>query len=382
MKQASVLVITLTLLTTIACRREPKLHLYEGADVNFDLPIIDLDLEVYWDYEMSFDISYDWKAEWFYGWDEIDKQMFGEIGYTQPSVFNLRRYFTGEQAFGPHLNVLANQIVGTTFQGKYDWGFWDILVWNEIVTMDGVQSLIFDEESSLDSVIAYTNQTMHSSRYEAPRYTHSFNEPEALFAAYDQGIEIDRELKDFYFDEVRNVYVKKLNMVLEPITYIYLTQVILHHNNNIITSVDGSANFSGMARSINVNTGVAGSDPITIYYNVRMKKGCDMNNEQVDIIGGRLMSFGMCNHNGNLIKDTSEVKDRFRHYMDVTMQFNNGNDSTFVFDITNQVRRRYKGGVITVELDLDTIPIPGRSGGSGFEAVVVEPDSVTHEFNL
>jgi hypothetical protein len=54
-----------------------------------------------------------------------------------------------------------------------------------------------------------------------------------------------------------------------------------------------------------------------------------------------------------------------------------------VFDVTDQVRRRYRGGVITVELNLDTVPIPSRSGGSGFDAVVKDfEDGGTHEFEM
>ena len=69
--------------------------------------------------------------------------------------------------------------------------------------------------------------------------------------------------------------------------------------------------------------------------------------------------------------------------MDFTMQFNNGIDSTFVFDVTEQVKKRYKGGVLTVELDVDTIKIPTRSGGSGFDAVVKDfEDGGTHEFEM
>jgi hypothetical protein len=69
--------------------------------------------------------------------------------------------------------------------------------------------------------------------------------------------------------------------------------------------------------------------------------------------------------------------------MDVTMQFNNGMDSTFVFDVTRQVQRRWKGGVITVELDVDTVSIPSRKGGSGFDAVVKDvEDGGTWEFPM
>ena len=171
-------------------------------------------------------------------------------------------------------------------------------------------------------------------------------------------------------------------MVLEPITYIYLTQVILHHNRGKITGVDGSGKLSGMARSTVVNTGIAGEDLITVYFNTRFKKNCDMNGESVDIAGGRLLTFGMCGMNANRIQHIEDVKDEAKHYLDVNMHFNNGNDSTFVFDVTDQVRQHWKGGVITVELDLDTISVPSRTGGSAFDAVVKDFEEETHEFGL
>ena len=375
--------LVLGLLALTACRREPDLHLYEEVNVTFDLPVVDLELEVYWNYEIGFDATYDWRAEWYYGWDETDRQIFGEIGYTEPTAFNLRRYYTGSVPYAPHTSVLSDRIEGTTFQGRYNWGFWDILVWNDIMTLDGVQSLNFDETTSLDYVTAYTNQSMQSSRYQAPRYTRSFYEPEALFTAYDQAIEINSNLEGFEYDEARGVWVKKLPMVLLPITYIYLTQVILHNNRGRISSIDGSSNLSGMARSVTLNTGQAGPDAITVYYKSRLKKDCDKQGELVDIVGGRLMTFGLCNTIANNVRRAEELDDQPRHYMDVTMQFNNGMDSTFVFDVTDQVRRRYKGGVITVELDMDTIPVPRRSGGSGFDAVVKDfEDGGTWEFPM
>ena len=366
----------------VCCIREPELHLFDGGEVDIDLPMVQLDIDAFWDYELTYGISYDWKVEWFYGWDAVDYSIFGEIGYTEPNTFHLRRYFTGSVPLGNHTSVVANTITGNSFHGYYSWGFWDLLVWNDVNTIDGVQSLNFDEQTSLDYVLAYTNQTMVSSRYEAPKYTRAFYEPEALFSAYARGIEINRDFRGFEYDSVRNMYVKKVDMVLEPITYIYLTQVILHHNRGKITGVDGSGMLSGMARSTVVNTGIAGEDLITVHYNTRFKKNCDMNGESVDIAGGRLLTFGICNQNGNRIKHIDDVKDETRHYLDVNMQFNNGMDSTFVFDVTDQVRKRWKGGVITVELDMDTIGVPSRSGGSAFDAVVKEFEEETHEFPL
>jgi hypothetical protein len=383
-----------------SCYRQPDLHLYDSAETDFDIPIVDLDLEVLWDYEIGYNITYDWKAEWSYGWDAIDTEIFGNIGYTEPTVFNMRRYYTKDEPNGPHTQVQKHTLYEPHFQGNFEWGYWDLLIWNEVHTLDGVQSIHFDETSSMDSVTAYTNPSMYASRYNAPKFTNSFYSPEALFAAYDKAIEINKNLEGFVYDKERDIYIKKMNLTMEPLTYIYLTQIILHNNKGRITSADGNSNLSGMARSTTLNTGMAGEDAITIYFNTRMKKdlplipynpetaanpgaNAPVSAERVDIVGGRLLTFGICNQAVNRVSRAEDLKDTHSHYLDVTMQFNNGMDSTFVFNVTDQVRKLYKGGVITVELDVDTVPIPRRSGGSGFNAVVKDvEDGGTWEFEM
>ena len=366
----------------VCCIREPELHLFDVEDIDITLPVVNIELDAYWDYENAYGLQYNWREEWSYGWDEEDERLFGPIGYSEPSTYLLRRYFTGTTPRVPHHSVLANTIRGKSFRSSYNIGFWDILVWNDIITPDNVQSLNFDEQSSLDYVTAFTNQTMIPTRYNAPKYTHSFYQPEELFSAYDQGLEISADLEGFVYDPVNNIYVKKLDMVLEPITYIYLTQVILHNNHNKVTGTDGQGNLSGFGRTTVINSGITGSDNVTVYYNNRFKRDCRRDSGLVDIIGGRLLTFGIVGQNANRIKRREDVTDTIRHYLDVTMLFNNGSDSTFVFDVTDQVRRRWKGGVITVELDMDTVRVPTRRGGSAFDAVVKDFEEVTHEFDM
>ena len=348
---------------------EPPLHLPDQQ------PIVETELEV------VIDVDVDLDSGWYYGWDDKDKEIFGEREFSTPSSFQIRRYYTGQEPYASHTSVLSDEISGYIYKSTYQWGYWDLLAWNNITTLDGVQSLRFDEETSLDYVTASTGQTMNSTRYQT-RYTRSFYQPEMLYAAYQKALEISSDLKGFTYDEDRGVYVKKLNMQLQPVTYVYLTQVIIHHNYGRISGVDGNGNLSGMARSVNMNTGVAGSDAITVHYYVRFKTGCDKLGENVDIAGGRLLTFGMCDINGCRTK-ADEVSDKVHHYMDVNFQFSKGNDSTLVFDVTDQVRKKPRGGIITIELNADTIPIPGRKGGSGFDAVVKDfEDGGTHEFDI
>lgn len=385
-----VVVLALALSALVGCERKPDLHLHYDAQIDIELKFSLLQLDSFWNYVDENGVRYKWQDEWFYGWDDNDVQIFGPQGYTQPDVFNLRRYYTGSVGSGAHLNVISDMVRGMTYSGLYSWGFWDVLAWNNITTSDGVQSLVIDEGDGLSDVLASTGQTMRSARYQAPVYTRSFYQPEELFSSYLQGIEVSRNLDGFVYDEDRGVWVKTINMELEPRAYIYLTQVILRHNRGKVAGVDGMANLSGMSRGVNLNTGVTGNDAVTVSYNVRFKTNRTRLGESVDIAGGRVLTFGMCGVNGTRAglstsgsKMTTSVNDGLKHYMEVKMLFNNGYDSTFVFDVTDQVRRRYKGGVLTVVLDMDTISAPTRPGGSGFDAIVKDyEDGGTHSFDM
>ncbi len=379
------MLLLLALLALSSCYREPPLHLYDIDNPALALPIVELSLDTYWNYDGNLGINYDWRAEWYYGWDDEDRRIFGELEYEEPTKFFLRRYYTGNEKEGTRIERRNAYISGRTFRASYDWGFWDILAWNDVKTIDGVQSLNFDEKSSYDEdILAYTNTTMYSSRYYAPRYQNSFYEPEQLFSACEKGVEINKNLDGFEYDEENDIWIRKLNMYLEPLTYIYLPQIILHNNRGRINGVQGIANLSGMARFTSLNSGIAGTDAIAVNFNVRLKNDKDFKaGEKVDIAGGRIMTFGICGLNANRVSHVDNKLDSERHYLDLNMTFNNGMDSTFVFDVTDQVRKRYKGGVITIELDMDTVPIPRRKGGSGFNAVVKDyEDGGTWEFPM
>ena len=378
-----------SLLSVGSCERRPELYLRKVIPTRFTITNLALKLDTYWDYSFVYGVTYDWRGEWYYGWDDRDSLIWGPMGYTDPDVFNLRRYYTAMVPYDHHSRVQSHIVSGHEFTGDFEFGFWDILVWNDIKTPDDVQSLVLDETSTLDSVTAFTNQSMRSSRYSAPKYTHAFHQPEELFSAYEQAIEINEDLEGFEWDEERHLWVKILNMELLPVTYIYLTQVILHNNKNKIIAVEGNADLSGVARSANVNSGRAGDDAVTVYYNTRFKQDCDMNGEAVDIVGGRLLTFGIPGFNPREFRTQADepklrrqLRDKVQNQLALKMQFNNGVDSTFVFDVTDQVQRRFRGGVITVELDMDTIPVPNIRGGSGFDAVVEDYKEELHEFDM
>lgn len=374
-----------------SCTIQPPLHLPdEGMDVESYLPLIDLDLDILWKYDMVidsvtgeiYDTTYNWRDEFYYGWDSQDDALFGTWHISDPNVFNIRRYYTNTNPLGPHTAPNEHQIVGNRLSARYKFGFYDLLAWNEVHTLDGVQSIHFDESSTYEYVTAYTNKTMNRVHY-SPRHQFSYYQPEFLFGGYYEDLEITNRPEDYdYFDEERKAYVKNVKMTLYPRTYIYISQIILHHNRGRIANIDGTANLQGMAQRTNINTGMTDGEEISVNYNQRLKRDCIKNGEKVDIIGGRLFTFGLCNLNPSRATRASATDNKTRNYIDINMIFNNGIDSTFVFDVTDQVHRRYKGGIITIELDVDTIRIPSRKGGSGFDAIVEDFDTIQYEFDM
>lgn len=377
---ASIILIS-SVFTISSCERVPLLHLHRGLHLLIPLPIVKLTIDVFWDY---YD-DYDWRDEWTYGWDEKDKELFGEMDYTSPEAFNLRRYYLGDDPNAKHTTKDEFHVSGHEFVTEYNFGYHDLLAWNDIITPDGVQSINFDEESTLDSIFVFTNQSLSPSPYHFPTYSRAFYQPEELFAAEEPNIYISSNPDDYDdYDPATNTYIKYLHMTLLPVSYIYLTQVRLHHNRGRIDGVDGNAHLSGMARGAYLNSGRSNNDAVSVHYNVRFKRDCIINHtgEHVDVAGGRCLTFGITGQSNARIKSVKDVKDKYRHFMDVNFSFSNGNDSTFVFDVTDQVRRRYKGGVITIDLDVDSVRIPSRKGGSGFDAVVEEFEEELHEFEV
>ena len=365
------------------CEREPELHLHRDNHIVIDLPIVDLQLDVYWNYY----IDIDWMALWYYGWEDFDAKdsaLFLPIGYTMPEVFNIRRYYLGKDPKAPHTTVLKNQVTGNSFTASYEYYYYDFLVWNEVLTLDGAQFLTIDEQTTLEYVTASTSETSSAALSRSTKYPRAFNQPENLFSAYKEEIYISDKPEDYdYYDPVKRVYHKYVDMKLVPDTYIYFIQLILRNNRGRIDDVLGSADLSGMARSCNLNTGIAGDDDITVHYNCKFRKNRNRKGEMVDVIGGKCITFGICNINANTIKDRSEVTDDRPHYLGIPVLFSNGMDSTLVFPVSDQIRDHYKGGIITVELNMDTVPIPTRPGGSAFNAVVADwEDGGTHVFDM
>ncbi len=336
---------------------QPPLHL-PGEDVMAYKPEIQVDLNVIWNTDTT------WKKKWYYGWDDTDRQLSGEQGYVMPTNYEVRRYYLGTQKETAHTKEGkdAFTVFENSFRRTFQFGYYDLLVWSNIDSSDGTQVLLVDE-SDIDSVGATTTVTRGIVRSKAESSVVAlYNRPEVFYSTYEPGFYISRNTADYdYYDEKENVWVKRMQATLRPMVYIYLVQVILRNNDGRVTGVTGDAALSAMASGTCVNTGHTDNKPCMVYFPVRMKNGISLNGETVDIVGGKLTTFGLCDMAG-WQQDSSPLYAGSRTDLDnrlyVTLRFSNGTEQTYDVVVTDQCRTQCYGGVITIDIDCGKLTPP------------------------
>lgn len=352
---------------------EPPLHL-PGEDVMAKLPEVEVDLDVIWGTDTT------WKQRWYYGWDDNDRKISGDLSYVMPSNYEVRRYWLGEQPKTSHTKdgMDGFTVFENSFRRTFQYGYYDLLVWSNIDSEDGTQVLLVDE-NDIDSVKASTTVSRGMIRSKSDESVVGlYNRPEIFYSAYEQNLYISRNTADYdYYDEQQNVWVKQLKTTLRPLVYIYLVQVILRNNDGRVKGITGDAALSAMASTTNVNTGHTGNKPCMVYFPMRMKNGIDVNGSTVDIVGGKLTTFGLCDMAGWQTKASplyagsrTDVDNRLY----LTLQFSNGTEKTYDYIVTDQCRQQCHGGVITIDIDCSqlTPPTPEDQGDGNIFVPTVE----------
>ena len=378
----------LLMLCIVSCI-EPPLHL-PGQNLEMMIPQVETEMEVVWD------IDVDFSTDWYYGWDVKDDSLWGNIGYTRPTGYEVHRYYKGDKPRRKHLSDDAFSIRSNRFRRYFQFGYYDMLFYSEIDSKDGTQVVVMHE--TLDSVTATTTGTRGLSKgiLNMTRAGTSqddgaiglLNQPEIFYGAYPEDIYISYNLDDYDYDPVENIYIKHLETKLRPLVYIYLVQLILYNNDDgKIKGINGNSALSSMASSTNVNTGHTGNSPAVIYFNTRMKKDLTVKGRKSDVIGGKLTTFGLCDNEPCVRSKAQYAGSRttLKNYLYFDLIWNNGGVKTYQFDVTDQCHAQAHGGILTVWIDCSelTPPDPGPSSkGSLFIPTVEDYDEVVWEIEI
>lgn len=359
---------------------EPPLKL-PAEELMLELPIVVTDIEVVWNLDV------DWEHDWYYGWDDFDRELWGEIEYPNPTNYEVRRYPLGDTPRTPHTTVDAFTIYGNRFRRAYEFGYYDLLVWSNIDSKDHTQ-VVKVIEDDLDETVGTTTVTRSMKFNRADEHFNAlYNQPEVYYSAYPRDIFISRDVNDYdYFNEQEGVWVKHVNCTLEPLVFIYLVQVIIHNNDSgRIKSTNGDCAISAMASSTSVNTGHTYNDPCMVYFNTRMKRNINVRGSRTDIIGGKFTTYGLCDMEGysaaNRAPQYNGSRTDLPNYLVIEFEMKHGSTQSMRYEITDQMRRQCHGGIITIEVDANDIPDPEdvNGGGSLFHPVVDDYDELVYD---
>ena len=327
---------------------EPPLHL-PGQEMKIILPQVDTDIDVAWDVHTDVQVKYH------FGWDETDAALWDSLEYPMPKLIEVRRYYTGENPDGAIIGKDGFTIDTPSFRKYFQFGYYNLLFWSD-VDFKGESPNVQIDESNPNNVIAYTNGSKgfngRSENDDAIIGLH--DQPEMMYGAYPKDVHISENLSDYEYDAENNVYIKHIEAILKPLVYMYLVQIVLHNNESIVQDVDGNAAITSLARGTIVNTGHTLDDACMVYMPTRMKKGIKIDGEEVDIVGGRLNTFGLCDmerYDSNKGTTYQGGRSDLHNYIYFDLTLADGTVKTYRRDITDQMKKQAYGGIITIDID-------------------------------
>lgn len=364
------------LLTSLitGCQRKP-LYLVQHGNVSIATSEYDIRLEMLW--------GVNWQVDWQYPLELWDESKYGRIGYDKPSGVHVIAYQLDDEMerfrwhYDRHVGIEGGRVQLATKE------HYDMLFYN-----DDTEWILFTDRGGSDySTFNVTTRT--NSRAQYTRNYAGYNQPDQLIGTLASEVYISDDPDDYILERNEDgsvTYVCKMDVTLQPYTFVYLYQVILCNNRTdkgepIVTSAAGlTANglasgadlFTRRTHSSVVSLTQDNVAPLVKDYNVTLPDGTDT---IADIMGARIQTWGL----PSIVPleeltrgEVTEVADST--FVGVGLRLHNGYTYVLQKNVTEQMVEHPAGGVITLVLDV-TKEIPDsiinhKPTGGGFNATV------------
>lgn len=366
---APLVFVTMCVLTAMTSCERKDLYLAQRGTIDVDVSVYNINLDLLWGLE--------WKTQWQYLWDE---SLYGPIGYTEPTGVRANVYTLNEERERIRYTTrnFGNEggRVSLTTSKTYDMAFYN----------NDTEYILF----STDESNAYYHATTRSNARAAytRAYAH-YNQPDQLFGTFLQDLYVteDPEAYEIHYDNDGSpYYVYHVHADLTPYTMIYLCQVMVLNNEDEngkrITGCQGIS-MNGLSGGVDLFTRMTDSTnlvTITQEETRPMQTDRDLTlpdgtKTVGDIMAARILTWGLPGIDplANIATRTY-AEPRASVHAGIGLTLRNGNVYTIEEDITEQIRKRPAGGVITIVIDADELPdnIVGEEPkpGGGFDASV------------
>ena len=286
------------------------------------------------DYRYDWEENYggtDWKANW-----PKDYTPYDELRPGKPS--GLRVINTGIDGKDNMHNISPDGGVITLFEGAND-----LLFYN-----NDTEYIIFNRVGSgSDASTRATTRSRTRATYLGSKYANEGEEtmtpPDMLYGNY---------FEDYLCEKL--VEAPEVKVTLQPLVFTYKIRYEFSEGLEFVSLARGA--LSGMARSVNINSGETSAEAATLLFD------CEMTD-----FGARafVTSFGVPAFPNANYPSRAEGK----HALNLEVMLKNGNIVTFDFDVTDQVKAQPHGGVIVIK-DIVIEPSQGTQGSGGFDVNV------------
>ena len=342
MRQTIIIIAALAVLWSCDKMHDPKLH--AGGYIEI-LPEISE--------EASIDVLWEdgWRARWLVEWDESSR---GPLGYSAPESYHL--YFIPEVGGKPvgQRDVRA----GSTARLKLSYGNYGLMVYT-----NDYQLIRMEESQDGKSLMATTRDDPYASLPDTLEgYDRLRSMPEQLFSTFDESIYVSPELKDYEYVESEGIWILRREELVMPRVYIYLLQAELLNDKGRIAGC-GSSTMTGLAESTELLGVKSGDGGIAHQFSSFCQKNT-IDEVEREFIAGRMTTFGSAGQTRNLCH--------------LRLRYSNGGARYLTFDVTDQILRQPKGGVINIVIDIDDYPLPDPETGNGWDTNVGGWDRVDH----
>lgn len=327
------------LLTFLSCQRKPLYLKAEAA--------LKINVQVQADINLLWNVS--WRDSLKYNWDE---SIHGKIGYTLPDYCNVVVLEKGKLVSESKIQSNKRELIDIELGKTYD-----LLIYSKE---------LFYVDSYYDEGQYYVETPSTTTRYSMNRISEEYDtviQPGEIFAMNKKEVSISDDLSDFeeVVENGKIIYVYNIDEMLEPVSYIYIVQFIVIND-------DGSEKIE--AKDI-LNFTISGvSAKKNLFNNEAIYTG-NKQIESTDILPcqdlGDSLVFASRITIMDLLPDVpnsswSSQLD-FLYYSSVDVSTYNYGEVTGTKDITEELRKNPKGGVITVRILNSELKKGGQSSG-------------------
>lgn len=293
---------------------------------------VKVNVKAEWEQEWERTYGYDWELLW-------NEEWVRDYDDLRPEKAEGIRALVYDDESAPHSESNLPAEGGRVPMGE---GTFDLLFYN-----NDTEYIVFSNTSASASATATTRSLSRSSYQAMHGEERTVNMPDMLYGTFVEDHVAGKTLEPV-----------TLPVTMRPLVYTYMIRYEFSHGQRYVALARGA--LAGMAESVYLRDGHTGPEAATVMFDCT-----------VEPYGAEALvnSFGVPDYPGdhyNRDDEDDEWNDGKHYALNLEVRLINGKIKSFEFDVSDQVRRQPRGGVITVT-GIEISDEEGLEGSSGFD---------------